>query len=160
MMPWNKSAFLKKRNHDLDLKSWISLRIGIYFKVIQQLISRWKHQDRDGSAFPSSCRVQPCATPMDGMENKDNKDNKDIPPPIYEDNKDVIPPYVGHGSRGRPLGQNRTDGLEFRICTRLQVLAGFSILHSLGQCCGKPSLLHSIAYRGTICWYRYARTVW
>jgi hypothetical protein len=66
-------------------------------------------KDRVGSAFPSSCLVQPCAMPVDGME---IMDNKDIPTTIYGDNKDVLPPYVGYGPRGRPLGQNRPEKVE------------------------------------------------
>ena len=54
-------------------------------------------KDREGAAFPSSCRVQPCATPVDGMENKYYLDTST---PIYGDVEDVIPPYVGYGPCG------------------------------------------------------------
>jgi hypothetical protein len=49
-------------------------------------------KDREGAAFHSSCRVQPCATPVEGME---NKYFLDIQTTTYVHLSNFVPPYVG-----------------------------------------------------------------
>jgi hypothetical protein len=61
-------------------------------------------QDRDGSAIPSSCHLQPiCNHLQPGLSGMVKNRHFDRFSPIFTEFTGVKPPYVGSGTCGKPL---------------------------------------------------------